>query len=506
MSYRGVEISFFDFSGGMASYKPSTLLNTNQAILLYNGIITPGKGWMKRQGNTAFNSSAMTGAGGVTGLGYFKPSTGADHLLAISGSKIYESNALDGTFNDITGAVTITSSANNIWTYTPFNDLGIFVGGAPNPPIKYNGTGNAAALGGSPISGNFGFSVNGRMFIGNSTTNPSRIAWSILANPEDWSGVGSGSSDVQKNDGDELVGAGILSNDIVLLFKQSSIHQMITRTSPFPVFPLFKGTGAVGKNAIVVADGVCYYITPKARMEATDGSSVIQFPDDIDDIWSGLNMSRLKYIQGIRYTGKGFDHLIWLCSNGSSSTNNLAIVWDLANKCWLQHTTGFGGNITAIHQNGTFYMGAYDGKVYTMDVANTYTDASETSPGAISCLWRTGWNTQSSLQISTHPFKLNIAMLTQASGSVTLGYGFDFNTDMITTFLNMQSVGAVWDSSAWDSSTWGTQTDVVRDTFLVGRGNAFQCTFSNSTASQGMTIHGFTITGKKSGQKTFQVV
>ena len=141
-----------------------------------------------------------------------------------------------------------------------------------------------------------------------------------------------------------------------------------------------------------------------------------------------------------------------------------------------------------------------------MDVANTYTDASEVSPGAIDCLWRTGWNTQQSLQIAIHPFKLNIAMLAQSAGSLTLGYGFDFSTDTIIQSVNMQSVGAVWDQSLWDAASWGSQTDVVRDIFLLGRGNAFQMSLSNGTAAQAMTIHGYTVTGKKSGQKVFQVV
>lgn len=502
--YRGTELPFFDFSGGLASNRPTTLLNPNQALYANNVFITAGKGIQQRYGNTVFNSSAMTGSGAITGLGYFKPVSGNDHLIAITGAKIFESTALDGTMNDITGAVTITSSANNIWTYTPFNNLAIFVGGAPDAPIKYSGSGNAAALGGSPISGNFGFSVNNRMFIGNTTANPSRVAWSILSNPEDYSGVGSGSTDVQVNDGDVLIGAGILSNDVVLLFKKNSVHQMLTRTSPFPVFPLFKNVGAIGKNAIVVANGICYFITPQAKMKATDGTNIIDFPEDVDDIWSGLNVSRLPFIQGFRNQGIGYDHIVWTCTTGSNSTNTLAIIWDLDNKCWLQHKSGYSGNIFALNLNGTIYMGSYDGKIYTQDVKNTNSDASETSPGMIGGIWRTGWNINGSLQHTVHPFRINIAMLAQSAGNLTVGYGFDFNTDQIVQPVIMQSPGSVWDVDKWDAATWGAQSDVIRSIFPVGRGSAFQLTFSNSSASQTFTVHGFTVSGKKSGQKVFQ--
>lgn len=503
--YRGSELPFFDFSGGMASNRPSTLLENNQAILLRNIIITPGKGFKKRQGNTAFNASAMTGSGAITGLQYFKPSSGNDHLAAITGSKIFESASLDGTMNDITGAVSITSGANNIWTSAVFNDLAIFVGGAPDAPIKYSGTGNAAVLGGTPPNGNFCFTVNGRFFIGNTTANPSRLAWSILSNPEDWSGTGSGIADVQKNDGDSLVGAGIISDDLVLLFKETSIHKIITRSSPFPVFPLFKGIGAVGKNAIVAIDGIIYFISPRAKMFATDGNQILDFNDDIDDVWSGLNTSRLKYIQGIRYQGQGYDHLVWHCSSGSSSTNNLAIVWDLTNKCWLQHTSGYSANIATLHQNGVMYMGSYDGKIYKQDVSGTYADASEASPGAIDALWRSGWNTQKSLQQSIHPFKLNIALLSQTTGNLRVGYGFDFSTDQISQDVDMKAPGGLWDQAQWDIDLWGYQSDIVRSIFTIGRGNAFQISIGNLVASQAFIVHGFTVAGNKSAQKLFQV-
>lgn len=502
--YKGSELPFFDFSGGMASNRPSTLLDANQAILLRNIIITPGKGIKKRQGNTAFNGTAMTGSGAITGLQYFKPSSGNDHLVAVTGAKVFESTSLDGTMNDITGAVTVTSGQNNIWTSAVFNDLAILVGGAPDAPIKYSGTGNAAALTGSPPSGNFGFTVNNRFFIGNTTANPSRIAWSILSSPEDWTGTGSGTADVQKNDGDMLIGAGVISDDLVLLFKETSIHKMITRSTPFPVFPLFKGVGAVGKNAIVAVDGLIYFISPRAKMFATDGNQIIDFNDDIDDIWSGLNTARLKYIQGVRYQGLGYDHLVWHCSNGSSSTNNLAIVWDLTNKCWLQHTTGYSSNVVALHQNGSLYMGSYDGKIYKQDITNTYTDASETSPGAIDSLWRSGWNTQQSLQQSIHPFKLNIALLSQTVGNLRVGYGFDFSTDQVSQDIDMRAVGGLWDSGVWDSDLWGGQSDIVRSIFTVGRGNAFQISLGNLNPSQAFTVHGFTVAGKKSAQKLFQ--
>lgn len=509
--YRGEEVLLFDFSGGMASATFSTSFDTKQANLLRNVYIRIGNGLEKRRGNTVFNSSAMASGAAVTGLEAIKFSTGTEYFVATCGATIQRGDITGSTMTDITGAVTITSSATNLWTISMLNDLAIGVGGAPDAPWKWSGSGNAAALGGSPPSGAFGFQHNNRMFIGGIMNNLSRIQWSVLGNPEDWSGTGSGQQDIWKNDGDTLVGHAILSNDNVLLFKQRSIHSLIGRSSPFPVTPLFRDVGAIGKKAIVVADGLVYFITPLGRMLITDGvnildEKVVQNLFNIDDIWGSLNSTRLPYIQGKRYKGVGFDHIIWLCSTSASSTNDLAIVWDLKNKCWLQHTTGYSGNALTKTQTGLLYMGAYDGKIYKQDAANTYADASETSPGAIDGYWRSGWLPAGSVKMTKHPSTIQVVYVTQTSGQLTIGYGFDYINDKIQEVKSMQGLGMVWDQGQWDVGVWGVPTDLFKTIFVKGRGNVFEYSFQNNNAGETFQIHGLSIGAKKGAQKVLESV
>lgn len=508
MTYRGEETAYYDFAGGMASNTFGLDVKPSEALLLRNVYLSSDGGFEKRRGNSVFNSSAMvSGSTAITSLFYYRQGDGDEWLMAIAGTKIFKSTSLSGTMDDITGAVTITTGQDNIWTEAQMNDMAIFVGGAPDAPIKWAGTGNAAALGGTPPNGNFGFTINNRFFIGNTTANPSTIYWSILGNPEDWSADGSGSQDIEKNDGDTLVGAAPLNTNVVLLFKQNSIHQFLTSANPFPYFPLFKGVGAVGKKAIVVADGIAYFITPQARMKSTDGATVTDYSNSIDDIWDGLNQSRLKYIVGKRYTGQGFDHIIWMCSSGSSTTtNNLAIVWDLKNKCWIQHTSGYKGNAAARTQSGVLYTGHYNGKIYKQDVSGVYSDASETSPGAIDGLWQSGWNIQKSIEKSLQLSRLNVAVVSQVAGSLTVGYGFNFNSSQYSVDVDMQNPStATWDTSFWDIDSWGEQTDLIRTVSIKARGNNFQVSFGNKTVDQTFKIHGYTVSGKSSAVKNFQL-
>lgn len=508
--YKGEEYLLTDFSGGYAGSTPSTSINPKEALNLQNVFITVGGAIQKRQGNSSFNGTAFNSGAVWTGLESFKLSTGStEWLVGTAGTKIGQGATSGSSFTDITGAVTVTSSANNLWTFSPMNDLLIGVGGAPDAPFKWSGSGNAAALGGSPPSGSFGFQNNNRMFIGNVTSNPSLIQWSVLSNPEDWSSAGSGSTFVSKNDGDTLVGAGIMSEDQVLLFKQRSVYSLIGRTAPFPVFPLFRGVGAVGKKAIVVADGLCYFITPQGRMKITDGTSLIsdqQLPKlrYADDLWDGLNQNRLQYIVGQHYVGKGFNHIYWMCSNGSSSTNNLAIIWDIKNQCWLQHTTGYSANAACRLQNGDFYMGSYDGKAYLQDAPSVYSDASETSPGTINAYWCSGWMHKNSIRNIKHISQIRMILLSQTSGNLSIGYGFDFSLDKNIVSKSMQAPGAIWDQAIWDQALWGVQSDVVKTIFTMGRGNLIQFSFRNAEPGVPFLVHGVSLSGEQSGQKVFE--
>lgn len=517
MTTRLVEIpqqGVADFRGGLNTLTPTTLVPMNQATELQNVFITNGGGLEKRRGNLEFNAVAMNSGSNVQGVGYYNQSTGSklEFLMAITGDKIFKSDSLDGTMDDISGALTITDGVNNTWNHTVMNDLSIFVGGPdgnPDAPIKFSGTGNAALLGGSPPSGAFGFTVNNRMFIGSTLADPSQIKWSALADPEDWTGAGSGSQDIRTNDGDRLVSWAVLNTDMALLFKENSIHQFIVREPPFPVFTLFEDNGAAGKDSVVVADGLVYFITPNKRMRVTDGVKIFTVRDiphleDIDDIWDSTVSSLLKFTKGFRYKGKDFDHIVWLVTTEGHSTHNLAIVWDLENQCWLRHTSGYSANVATQTQDGILYTGHFDGKLYQQDVTDDYSDDSETT-GIIDARWRTGWNTQGSLQESVRPFRLNITSETQGTGLLTIKYGFDFNRDSRSTTIPMSGGTTVWGAFIWGSAEWSGRDELINHVFLRGRGNAFQLFFQNAQDDVKMRIHGYTISGSRAGQKLFQV-
>lgn len=517
MSYRGAEVKFNDFSGGLVSNRPITELEVNESSDTDNIVVFPkGRGFRSRYGDTEFNATAMNSGANVQGLGYYKQAAGSEYLLAVPGAKLFRStSALVGTMTDITGAITITAGQDNIWSIFTFNDNAIGFGGpanAPDAPWRWTGTGNAAALAGSPPSAYGGFQVNNRLFAIRTAANPSRVQWSILGNEADWTGTGSGSSDVWTSDNDKLTSWAILNTNTVLLFKQNSIHQMQIGnliSGAFPIYPLFKGVGCAGKHACVVADGMVYFITPQGKMKVTDGAQIIDegsLPalSGIDDQWATVNPSRYEFIQGIRKTGRDYDHLIWVVSNGSAqTTNNNAFIWDLQNKCWLKNTTGYKANVLATTQAGALYGGHYNGKIYLKDASTTtYTDSSEGGI-VIDGYITSGWLNSGKFETIKQPRKMNFSFATSAVGAFRVSYGFDFSGFLQNPIVDQTKTIVIFNGGfLFDADNVFTGIGFnMKPVRIVGRGNFFQYRIRTPQLAAPLKMFGFTMSGKEYGQK-----
>lgn len=489
----GPNVEFNDFSGGLNTFDPEYLIPLNQSPDEDN-LLLLDKGFKKRNGDSAWNSSAMvSGSTAVVGAGYIQFNNGTQFLNAVTGTKFFTDSGLSGTMTDATGAVTITAGQNNIWTPVNFNNLQIWFGGAPDVPFKYSGSGNIAALGGSPPSAASVFGANNRIFGMNTSSTPSRIFWPVLGDPEDWTGTGSGNADVAKSDGEGLQCGIVTGPDTAILFKNSSTHLMVLTRAPFPIYQLQKGIGIAGKNAYAYVNGTIYFITPGLRMKSTtDGINFQNYSNSIDDIWGSINTNRIQYIQGIYY--QALDWVMWVVSTGSSTTNNYLIIWDLKRQCWLRCTTGFKANILMTVQNRRLFAGHYNGKLYEKLKNTVFSDASETSPGVIDGYWRISFkNKGDGLDTTIHPLYTSISVLSETASTLDVSYGFDFTGVQTTQQFSLAAMGGLWDVALWDVDVWGGQNAIILRQFNYGRGNLFSFRMRNATASQGYTVQGASV-------------
>lgn len=493
MGANGPNVEIDDFSGGLNTFSPEYNLPLNQSPDLDN-LILLDKGFKKRNGDSAWNSSAMvSSATAITGLGYIKFNSGVEFLNAVADTKFFTDSSLSGTMADATGSITITTGQNNIWTPINFNNLQIWIGGAPDAPFKYSGSGNAAILGGSPPAAYTGFAANNRVFAISTVANPSRIFWPVLSDPEDWSGAGSGNADVAKSDGEALQCGIVTGPDTAILFKNSSTHLMVLTRQPFPIYQLQKGVGVAGRNAYAYANGTTYIVTPGLRMQSTrDGLNFQTYPNNINDIWDSINPNRTSFIQGMYYAA--LDWVVWSVSTGSSTTDNYLIIWDVRRQCFLRCTTGFKTNVLAIIQNKRLFAGHYNGKIYEKLKNLIFADASETSPGAIDGYWRTSFkNKGDGLDMTVHPLYLSIAALSETASTLDVSYGFDLTGVQTTQTFSLAAVGGLWDQALWDQGVWGGQNAIILRQFISGRGNLFSFRMRNATATQGYTVQGASV-------------
>lgn len=489
----GQNVELNDFSGGLNTFDPEYISPLNQSPDLDN-IVILDKGFKKRNGDSTWNSSAMVSSStAVQGLGWIQYNSGTQYLNAVAGTKFFSDVGLAGTMADVTGALTITSGQNNIWVPVNFNNLQIWFGGAPDAPFKYSGTGNGAALGGSPPSASSAFGANNRIFALNTTANPSRIFWPVLADPEDWAGAGSGNADVAKSDGEGLQCGIVTGPDTAILFKNSSTHLMVLTRQPFPIYQLQKGIGIAGKNAYAYANGTIYFVTPGLRMKSTvDGVNFKTYPNDINDIWDSINSNRIQYIQGVYC--QPLEWIMFEVSTGSSTTNNYLIIWDIARECFLRCTTGFKANVLGIVQNRRLFAGHYNGKMYEKLKATVFSDASETSPGAIDGYWRSPFrNMGEGIDTTVHPHYVSLSVLSESASTLDLSYGFDYTGVQTTQTFSLAAVGGLWDAALWDNGVWGGQNAIILRQFILGRGNLFSLRIRNANAGQGFTVQGGSI-------------
>lgn len=513
------EVPFIDFSGGYAGAKGASTLASNEAQSLNNIILPPqGKSFKSR-----FGTKQISPVGGSShNLWSYVTSVfgdrekvpgfdSADRPLYVY--TMAKATAKTGGFDvinallwkiDGTSSPALTSGGAIFYTgdtvtkdyrFSIFAFQGVHIittkrGGTLSAgalPAKMNfGSVSLTALAGSPPVGEVGVSWNNVCWIGNTTSDPSKLYYSVLNSPDDWTGSGSGFVNPDPGSGDELMALAPISNNVMLYFKQNAIFQVVGRADPFAVFELFRGVGCTGTDAHVTVDGVVYFITPKAQMRITDGSKIYDEKDipklaDADDLWQRVPVDRRAFIRGFRHKGNGFDHIVWLVTLDSGSTNNCAIVWDLINKCWLKMTVGYAGNCGTSSPEGRAFIGSYDGaRIFELGVSGYYKDDPASTPAfdgnnriiaptdspALSWLWRSDDLSIAPLHNIVQANKLNVINTLSGSGTLSLTYRYD----------------GLADSSALSLSIVPTSTTHRIDTYRpLGRGQTFGFQLSGSS-------------------------
>lgn len=226
----------------------------------------------KKWGTTKLNSSALEAGLAVRGLVDFwrmgTAGTPVQKRVIHVGTKI-KADAADGTFADIKTGV----SSSSIPNYCVFDDIVIISDDSGSAPLYYDQT-TCAALGGTPPNFQFCVRHKNRAWASGNPAFPSRLYYSALDNPQDWVGAGSGTIDVDSDDGDQITGLASHKNSL-FLFKgpnRGSIHRITgsapTGTDAFARETFVEGIGAVWQNSIFRYGDDLGFMTPEGSIHS----------------------------------------------------------------------------------------------------------------------------------------------------------------------------------------------------------------------------------------------
>ncbi len=245
----------------------------------------------KRKGHSVYMAARAGGSEKICGLYEFVLANGTKKLLAATLDDVYD-------ITDLTNWTSIHNDSSLNGTnveFAAFNDLCIFVG-EELTTSKWTGSGASASLGGTPPANAKHIEVHKRrVFIANTSAGNSRLHFSALDNPEDWTTANdAGFIDISKADGDTITGLASLGQ-VLLIFKKQSVWALYGNSpSNFSIAQISPSVGCVNPKTIVKCDKFAIFLSTDGVYSAnSDGVVLLNYNikptiDAITDTARGL--------------------------------------------------------------------------------------------------------------------------------------------------------------------------------------------------------------------------
>ena len=418
-----------DFSGGLNDTAASNTLPSNysQNCRNFNFIFQAnGKASLQKiSGSAKINSAAFNSGATFTALTEFRLAS-TKFLVGICGDKIAKMDDTDGTLDDISAALTITpGSPVNNFTHTEAQGLKIFSNGV-DVAIKWDGTGNAEVLAGTPPISRSVLFVNGHLCFARDTTNTRRVQFSDLDNVESYT------STHFFDLGTEPTAQGSIANNLYV-FELYKVTRYPIVVWPFSHDEVITGVGCVGPRALVNIDGVAImFMSVSGKIYVYDGET-------LRDVSSGLIETEIKGMNKARIQHTVFEHhdkerqILISYSAGSSSTHNKVLMYDytkgLFDGAWMPWTD-INANVLAsiVDQrssgegNKILLTGDDAGFARQLD---TGTSNDESTNNIIDTLWESGWFALESVIVAKNTRFAHISANDDGASNLDFKLGFD---------------------------------------------------------------------------------
>lgn len=487
-----VPVSFKGLGGGLNTTAGSLNLQPNEWSDLANCDFDRFGSILKRNGYSALNSSEFNSGERWTGLKWFELAAGTRYIVGTCGDKIAKMDDLDGTWDDITGALTIT--AGNLTSFAIFRDTLIGTNGA-DLPFKWTGSGNAAALTvpTNLTDAKFVEVFQSHTFLGNVIVNGtelrSRVYWSALDTIETWDAADF--NDVSRDDGQTITGLKSLADRLVI-FKERSIWLAFYTGDadvPFIFQKSSSDVGCVAPFSIAQVEGGLAFLASDG-IYLFDGNNSYKITDRITATLGTYNTTQFSQACAMHQQNK---NTYWLALPGpSSNTNNRVVSWNVYNNSLSINTGMAPSAMTTIFNSGIEerpYWGDYSGFVYRGDVGKN--DSPLNVSTAISAYAYTPWLSFEDLCDQKGIPNIYIYVRNE-NGTLTFAYSYDFEeTDQYTQTFSLTASTDLYGTGVYGTATYASSGGRVVRRDLTGRGRVVRFKFANATLDESFRVDGY---------------
>ncbi len=455
---------YFQNNGGLLDRNSPLAIGDQYASSIQNVTLDTRGQLLKRPGQSIINSTGVLTTSAVTGGGYHASSSGNPFFGVVVGTNVYRTgNTFGGSYTNVVGTVTLTSSASNLVQVTDINDKLIFCNES-DKPFYLDSTHNAVALNETLFSAAKTCGTYGSyLVVGNTTESsvafPSRVRWSDINTPDSFPALNF--IDVEPDDGDKIVSI-IGFEDSVYIFKKRTIYRMLITgldgPDAFIIRPLARNIGAWAKNSVRVVPGEglfflaqnTVYKLSSSGADAYTGSGLIPIGDPIQRTFDSINRTQWGNAVAAVYPKR---YQYWISvATGSATSNNTILVFDYMQKAWSVYAIKANALAQAEDSNGNNLLitGDYLGNQYKQDGTNT-TD----NVAGVTTNIGFSYTTPDLLFDSpeyTKNFKYLYIFFNVVESTTTVEASFDYSSNYeYSSQVSLGQVGALYDSAIYDT-------------------------------------------------------
>lgn len=484
-----VDKPFFDASGGLNDGFAPHFIADNEASQLKNVVFTTTGNFKTRDGFDDLNTTTVGASTATVGLKYYQPTSGTKFLVAVFSDNTirkmdYQSGGgPDGTWDNITGSLTFTNSVTTYPSFAIGEDILIIEDGiTTTPPYKWNGSGNATSLGGSPPDCSIVTYHKRHAFCAGKSTAQSTLYFSDLGDIENWTTGLSGNLDIETNDG-SIIRALIPGFDSLYIFKDKSIWRLSGDDKDnFQLQRMISDTGTLSKQGVALLGSDIFFISDQGDFYLYDGSVRLQkLSTKIQGTLDNSNFDRFQHVPITVFN----EDLYASISEVGNTRHNVVLVLDTFKLAWTRFT-GFNANALTVGDNGSgqdaLFFGNYAGFVYQYPIGTNDAGSS------IQTEYTTKWYSFPDMNPHKTFEKLYVYANQQGDYDMTVNISRDFLTTGSALTLDLNGSTSLWDSAIWDVDLYGDENLIVGEVEPNLEGQFFRINFEHTGVDEPIEV------------------